>query len=267
MANPNDNLRRLYQNGLKHFSLPDFDTFQQDMRDEEKRKRFYNNMQQAYSPPDFDTFSQDIGAVTPPPAQPQAQAQPQQTTSTVKPVTDNTAQQASVQPTVQTSSQPAQPEGWKPTPMQQRAFKMQIDEANARLKKQGEEFKQRMEGIEKGNRPGAFMGEREFNPLTGKMETHYYTTRGERVGTRMEQSHANTEYHNWWENNTEAGKRSKEQRLQREFDENFRICGNVIILPRVKTQQNRHGRPQRAPTMQRQSAIAKQPISMCRILR
>lgn len=219
MANPNDNLRRLYQNGLKHFSLPDFDTFQQDMRDEEKRKRFYNNMQQAYSLPDFDTFSQDIGAVTPPPAQPQAQAQPQQTTSTVKPVTDNTAQQASVQPTVQTSSQPAQPEGWKPTPMQQRAFKMQIDEANAQLKKQGEEFKQRMEGIEKGNRPGAFMGEREFNPQTGKMETHYYTTQGERVGTRMEQSHANTEYHNWWENNTEAGKRSKEQRLQREFDE------------------------------------------------
>ena len=219
MANPNDNLRRLYQNGLKHFSLPDFDTFQQDMRDEEKRKRFYNNMQQAYSLPDFDTFSQDIGAVTPPPAQPQAQAQPQQTTSTVKPVTDNTAQQASVQPTVQTSSQPAQPEGWKPTPMQQRAFQMQMDEANARLKKQGEEFKQRMEGIEKGNRPGAFMGEREFNPQTGKMETHYYTTQGERVGTRMEQSHANTEYHNWWENNTEAGKRSKEQRLQREFDE------------------------------------------------
>ena len=219
MANPNDNLRRLYQNGLKHFSLPDFDTFQQDMRDEEKRKRFYNNMQGAYSLPDFDTFSQDIGAVTPPPAQPQAQAQPQQTTSTVKPVTDNTAQQASVQPTVQTSSQPAQPEGWKPTPMQQRAFQMQRDEANARLKKQGEEFKQRMEGIEKGNRPGAFMGEREFNPQTGKMETHYYTTQGERVGTRMEQSHANTEYHNWWENNTEAGKRSKEQRLQREFDE------------------------------------------------
>lgn len=219
MANPNDNLRRLYQNGLKHFSLPDFDTFQQDMRDERKRKRFYNNMQGAYSLPDFDTFSQDIGAVTPPPAQPQAQAQPQQTTSTVKPVTDNTAQQASVQPTVQTSSQPAQPEGWKPTPMQQRAFQMQMDEANARLKKQGEEFKQRMEGIEKGNRPGAFMGEREFNPQTGKMETHYYTTRGERVGTRMEQSHANTEYHNWWENNTEAGKRSKEQRLQREFDE------------------------------------------------
>lgn len=46
--NPIDNLRRLYQNGLKHFSLPDFDTFQQDMRDEQKRKRFYTNMQDAY---------------------------------------------------------------------------------------------------------------------------------------------------------------------------------------------------------------------------
>lgn len=142
-----------------------------------------------------------------------------QTVTTVQPVTDNTAQQASVQPTVQTSSQPARPEGWKPTAMQQRAFQMQMDDVNARIKKQGEEFKQRMEGIEKGNRPGAFMGEREFNPQTGKIETHYYTRQGERVGTQMEQSHANTEYHNWWENNTEAGKRSKEQRLQREFDE------------------------------------------------
>lgn len=179
--------------------------------------RFYNNMQQAYSLPDFDTFSQDIGAVTPPPAQPQAQSQ--QTASTVQPITDNTAQQASVQPTVQASSQPAQPEGWKPTAMQQRAFQMQMDDANARLKKQGEEFKQRMEGIEKGNRPGAFMGEREFNPQTGKMETHYYTRQGERVGSQMEQSHVNTEYHQWWENNTEAGQRSKEQRLQREFDD------------------------------------------------
>ncbi len=65
MANTNDNIRRLYQNGVKHFSLPDFDTFQQDMKDEQKRRRFYANMQQAYSLPDFDTFSTDIGAVAP----------------------------------------------------------------------------------------------------------------------------------------------------------------------------------------------------------
>lgn len=209
MANPNDNLRRLYQNGLKHFSLPDFDTFQQDMRDEEKRRRFYTNMQEAYSLPDFDTFSKDIGAVAPPPAP--TKAQPQQTASTVKPITDNTAQQATVQP--------AQAQGQKLTPMQQMGFQMQIDDMNARMKQQKEQFDQRMEGIKKGNKPGAFMGEREFNPTTGKMETNYYTTQGERVGSMYEQSQRNTEYNQWWENNTEDGKRHKEQRLQREFDE------------------------------------------------
>lgn len=209
MANPNDNLRRLYQNGLKHFSLPDFDTFQQDMRDEEKRRRFYTNMQEAYSLPDFDTFSKDIGAVAPPPAP--TKAQPQQTASTVKPITDNTAQQATVQP--------AQAQGQKLTPMQQMGFQMQIDDMNARMKQQKQQFDQRIEGIKKGNKPGAFMVEREFNPTTGKMETHYYTKQGERVGSMYEQSQRNTEYNQWWENNTEEGKRHKEQRLQREFDE------------------------------------------------
>ena len=150
MANPNDNLRRLYQNGLKHFSLPDFDTFQQDMRDEEKRRRFYTNMQEAYSLPDFDTFSKDIGAVMPEPTP--AQAQPGQATatgSTVKPITDNTAQQATVQPAAQ---------GIKLTPMQQMGFQMQIDGMNARMKQQKEQFDQRMEGIKKGNKPGAHRG-------------------------------------------------------------------------------------------------------------
>lgn len=221
MANPNDNLRRLYQNGLKHFSLPDFDTFQQDMKDEQKRRRFYTNMQEAYSLPDFDTFSQDIGAVAPPaPAQPaaQAQSQPQTTTATVKPITDTTAEQASVQQPVQTSAQPPQPQGWTPTPIQKQFFQFQMEQANARLKKQSEEAQQRMEGIMKGNKPGAFMGEREFNPATGEMETAYYTTQGERVPTSMQQRKANSDYHQWWENNTEAGQRSKEQRLQREFD-------------------------------------------------
>lgn len=221
MANPNDNLRRLYQNGLKHFSLPDFDTFQQDMKDEQKRRRFYTNMQEAYSLPDFDTFSQDIGAVaSPAPAQPaaQAQSQPQTTTETVKPITDTTAEQASVQQPVQTSAQPPQPQGWTPSPIQKQFLQFQMEQANARLKKQSEEAQQRMEGIMKGNKPGAFMGEREFNPATGEMETAYYTTQGERVPTSMQQRKANSDYHQWWENNTEAGQRSKEQRLQREFD-------------------------------------------------
>lgn len=223
MANPNDNLYRLYQNGLKHFSLPDFDTFKQDMMDEQKRRRFYTNMQEAYSLPDFDTFSTDIGAVTvAAPAPAQAPAQPQQTPATVQPITDNTAQQAAVNTNAGTTSQAAQPQGWRPSPMQQRAFQMQMDEANARLKKQGEEFQQRMEGIQKGNKPGAFMGEREYNPQSGQMETAYYTTQGDRVATQMQQRQANTEYHQWWENNTEAGQRSREQRLQREFDDRLR---------------------------------------------
>lgn len=211
MANPNDILRKVYDSASRHFSLPDFDTFKQDMMDEKKRKSAYDKLQEAYSLPDFDTFSKDIGAVMPAPTP--AQAQPGQATatgSTVKPITDNTAQQATVQPAGQ---------GIKLTPMQQMGFQMQIDGMNARMKQQKEQFDQRMEGIKKGNKPGAFMGEREFNPTTGKMETHYYTTHGERVGSMFEQSQRNTEYNQWWENNTEDGKRHKEQRLQREFDE------------------------------------------------
>ena len=218
--NPIDNLRRLYQNGLKHFSLPDFDTFQQDMRDEQKRKRFYTNMQDAYDLPDFNTFSKDIGAVAAPKPAP-AQTQPQQkpTSTTIKPITDNTAQQATVQAPTAQPVKPTQPQGWKPSPVQQMAFDMQMNEMNARLQQQKQQFDQRMEGIKKGNKPGAFMGEREFNPQTGKMETHYYTTQGDRVNSQFEQSHRNTEYNQWWENNTEEGKKHKEQRLQSEFDE------------------------------------------------
>lgn len=221
MANPNDNIRRLYQNGLKHFSLPDFDTFQQDMKDEQKRKRFYNSMQSAYDLPDFDTFSQDIGAVAPPaPAQPAAQPQSAAPTSTtVQPVKDNTAQSAAVQPTVTSTAQPAQPEGWKPSPVQMQAMKDQMDASLQSFRNTVEEGKQRFENVKKGTALNAGMGTREFNPRTGKMETAYYTVTGDRVASRLEQSRRNSEYNQWWENNTEAGRRSKEQRLQREFDD------------------------------------------------
>ena len=221
MANPNDNIRRLYQNGLKHFSLPDFDTFQQDMKDEQKRKRFYNSMQSAYDLPDFDTFSQDIGAVAPPaPAQPAAQPQSAAPTSTtVQPVKDNTAQSAAVQPTVTSTAQPAQPEGWKPSPVQMQAMKDQMDASLQSFRNTVEEGKQRFENVKKGTALNAGMGTREFNPQTGKMETAYYTVTGDRVASRLEQSRRNSEYNQWWENNTEAGRRSKEQRLQREFDD------------------------------------------------
>ncbi|MBD5201804.1 MAG: hypothetical protein HDS81_00600 [Bacteroidales bacterium] len=220
MANPNDNIHRLYENGQKYFSLPDFDTFQKDMYDEEKRKRFYTNMLGAYTLPDFETFSKDIGVVSGdvPSTHVQPTGQPEQTAGAVTPVTDTTVVQTALPSSAEPSSQQGQPEGWKPSGMQRLAFEKQMEEATSRLAKQGDEFEQRIEAINKGNKPGAFMGERVFNPQTEQMETAYYTAPGERVSTPLKQSLANTEYHQWWENNTEAGRKSKEKRLQNEFE-------------------------------------------------
>ncbi|MBD5327920.1 MAG: JAB domain-containing protein [Bacteroides sp.] len=139
---------------------------------------------------------------------PQTAAKPQQT-----------AQQQLQQPAqVPVATQPAQPEGWKPSPMQQQEFQRQAEAGMDRLRQQGEWFTQRMENMRKANKPGAFMGERELNPETGQTETAYYTTRGERTTNPLQQQMANAEHHKWWEDNTEAGRRSKEQRLQQEFD-------------------------------------------------
>jgi hypothetical protein len=245
MVNPNDNLHKLYENGLKHFSLPDFDTFSKDMKDEEKRRRFYNSMQKAYSLPDFDTFSKDIGAVAAQApakssttknqqAQTQASTPVKQVTSVVNPVVDRTATSAKVEnhPTAQAVKQPeqttqqAQPQTvqqtkeptWQPTEMQRKAIDMQIGQANEQVRKTLEDNQQFMENIQKGNMLGASTGEQVFNPQTGKMEKVYYTQQGDRVSTPMEQSRKNTEYHTWWENNTEDGQRSKNKRLQREFE-------------------------------------------------
>ncbi|GEM_PF-908094 len=118
----------------------------------------------------------------------------------------------------QESQQKAQPQAdaWRPSPMQQAVLRMQIDSGNARLRQQGEQFKQRTENIMKGNKSGAFMGERELNPQTGEMETKYYTRQGSQTDTQLEQSRENTEYRRWWEDNTEAGQRSKALRLKNE---------------------------------------------------
>lgn len=65
-------------------------------------------------------------------------------------------QTASVQPQSQPKQQTAQPQAdaWRPSPMQQAALRMQIDSGNARLRQQGEQFKQRTENIMKGNKSG-----------------------------------------------------------------------------------------------------------------
>lgn len=137
----------------------------------------------------------------------QSQSQPKQQTAQDRP-----------QLPTQTPPQDAQPQAdaWRPSPMQQAALRMQIDDGNARLRQQGEQFKQRTENIMKGNRPGAFMGERELNPQTGEMETKYYTRQGSQTDTQLEQSRENTEYRRWWEDNTEAGQQSKALRLKNE---------------------------------------------------
>lgn len=224
MANSLQVLRRMYDNASRHYTLPDFDTFCNDMQDEKKRKAAYEKLSGAYDLPDYATFTKDV-TITPATPAPQQSVQPaaMPRSASVMPVSDNTAKQAGVQHTVKTDStstagQPTKAEGWKPSAMQRRAFQQQMDNANARMQDQSRQFEQRMEGMKKGNKSGAFMGEREFNPQTGQTETRYYTTQGEQVPTQMAQSRKNTEYHTWWENNTEAGRRSKEQRLQREFE-------------------------------------------------
>ena len=54
-------LQKLYDNGSKYFSLPDFETFVQDMQDEEKLARFRESMSQHYDIPDLETLKKDIG--------------------------------------------------------------------------------------------------------------------------------------------------------------------------------------------------------------
>ena len=54
-------LQKLYDNGSKYFSLPDFETFVTDMQDEEKLSRFRDSMAEHYDIPDLETFKTDIG--------------------------------------------------------------------------------------------------------------------------------------------------------------------------------------------------------------
>lgn len=54
-------LQKLYDNGSKFFSLPDFETFVQDMQDEEKLARFRDSMSEHYDIPDLETLKKDIG--------------------------------------------------------------------------------------------------------------------------------------------------------------------------------------------------------------
>lgn len=56
-------LKKLYQSGIEHYSLPSFDVFKNDMLDKEKALSFKKSMSVHYSMPDDETFLSDIGAV------------------------------------------------------------------------------------------------------------------------------------------------------------------------------------------------------------
>lgn len=53
------------------------------------------------------------------------------------------------------------------------------------------EFIQRMDSLRKGTKPGAYNGEKEFNPQTGKVETVYYDAQGKKVDSLLEQWNSN----------------------------------------------------------------------------
>ena len=54
-------LQKLYNNGSRYFSLPDFETFKTDMQDENKLNKFRESMSKYFSIPDIETLKSDIG--------------------------------------------------------------------------------------------------------------------------------------------------------------------------------------------------------------
>lgn len=55
-----EKIRAFYESALKHYKLPDFETFKADMQDENKRSAFYNSAINKYKLPDYNTFSSDM---------------------------------------------------------------------------------------------------------------------------------------------------------------------------------------------------------------
>ena len=54
-------LRELYNNAQRHYNLPSFEQFVQDMQDVEKLESFRQNMSRHYNIPDLETLKRDIG--------------------------------------------------------------------------------------------------------------------------------------------------------------------------------------------------------------
>lgn len=122
-------------------------------------------------------------------------------------------------PVKQAPAKKSNGKAWKPSAVDIAMVRHNVNTGVNKLHKIRENATEDINAIKKGGRPDAAMLiEREPNTATGKMEHRYYTEQGAKVASRMEQSRRNNVYNQWWENNTEEGKRSKEQRLQREFE-------------------------------------------------
>lgn len=96
-------------------------------------------------------------------------------------------------------------------------IEQQIAGGNKDLGNIREQTVERMQNMRKSTtRP---LGESELvvNPGTGKRERNYFTEQGNKTNSKLEQSYENTAYNQWWENNTEQGRKSKEERLNREL--------------------------------------------------
>ena len=122
-------------------------------------------------------------------------------------------------PVKQAPAKKSNGKAWKPSAVDMAMVRHNVNTGVNKLHKIRENATEDINAIKKGGRPDAAMLiEREPNTATGKMERRYYTEQGAKVASSMEQSRRNNVYNQWWENNTKEGKRSKEQRLQREFE-------------------------------------------------
>ena len=54
-------LRKLHEDGLEYFNLPDFETFKVEMQDGVKLDQFRTDMSEYYDMPDIETFKIDLG--------------------------------------------------------------------------------------------------------------------------------------------------------------------------------------------------------------
>lgn len=101
-----------------------------------------------------------------------------------------------------------------------------IAEGNKNLSNIREQTVDRMQNVRKvATRP---LGESELvvNPKTGKRERTYFTEQGNQTDSKLAQSYENTAYNELWENTTDQGNKSRNERLNRELEEMLIGVGN-----------------------------------------